>query len=324
MSRKIFLIFFISQFFIFCENIQFKSKIEFSLGTIFEIKIEDIKNSEEILTSAFNLVKNLEEKFSIFKENSEISRLNKLKKINASEETVELIKKAIYISRITGGAFDITCKPVIDLYKRKLKENKLPSKEEIKEVLKKVGWKRIKIKGREIEIGKNMEIDLGGIAKGYIIDKVSEFLKSKGVKNGLVNGGGDIYCWGLNQNRKKWEIGIRNPFKKDKIIGTFKITEKGIATSGNYERYIKIKEKKIGHIVNPATGMPAENLCVSVTVIAPDCTTADGIATGIFVLGPEKGIELSQKIKEIEILIIDKNKKIYKTSQFPLTPLFIN
>ncbi|MCM8818645.1 MAG: FAD:protein FMN transferase [Candidatus Omnitrophica bacterium] len=301
----------------FSQIVKFIEKKEFFLDTIFEIKIEESKNGEEILNLSFELVKNLENKLSIYKEESEVSKLNKYKRYNVSSEVLEVIKKSIYISEITDGAFDITCKPIIFLYKKKFKENQIPTEKEIKEVLKKVGWKNIKIEGNEVILEKEAEIDLGGIAKGYIVDKVSEFLKSKGIKNGLVNGGGDLYCWGTNPEKKKWKIGIEDPFEENKLIGNFMITERGIATSGNYKRYLKIKNQKIGHIVNPKTGVPVEEIPVSVTVIASNCTIADGFATGIFVLGIEKGLDLVNKNKGIECLIIDKDKKIYKSSNFP-------
>ncbi len=315
--KKFFLIFIFFYYLSFSEILNFLNRKEILLDTIFEIKIENVKNAEKLLNESFNLVKNLESRLSIFKEESEISILNKYKKYKVSPEVFEVIKKAIYVSEITEGAFDITCKPIIDLYKAKSKLNEIPSKKEIEEVLKKVGWEKIKIKGDLILLPDGMEIDLGGIAKGYIVDKVAEFLKSNGVKNGIINAGGDIYCWGTNPEKKKWKIGIENPFEEEKIIESFEITDRGIATSGNYKRYLKIKNKKIGHIVNPKTGLPAEKIPVSVTVIAPDCTTADGLATGIFVLGIKKGLKLVNNLKNTECLIIDKNRKIYKSANFP-------
>lgn len=315
--NNFFLVFIILNLNVFSEISKFIVKQEFFLDTIFEIKIEESKDAETILNSAFELVKNLENKLSIYNEKSEISELNKYKRYRVSPEVLEVIKKAIYISEITDGAFDITCKPIIFLYKKKNQEEQMPTEEEIKQVLKKVGWKKIEIKGNEVILKDGSEIDLGGIAKGYIVDKVAGFLRIKGIKNGLVNAGGDIYCWGKNPERKKWKIGIENPFDEGLIIGNFEITNRGIATSGNYKRYIKIKKQKLGHIVNPKTGFPVENIPVSVTVVAPDCITADGIATGVFVLGIEKGLKLINKIKDVECLIIDKDKKIYKSSNFP-------
>ncbi|MFN4226835.1 MAG: FAD:protein FMN transferase [Candidatus Ratteibacteria bacterium] len=316
MRNKIFILFLIKSIFCFPKEESFISRTEFLLDTIFEIKIEKIENTDTILNEAFDLVRRLEDKLSIFKEDSEVSKLNKYKKYKISDDVLEVIKKSIYISQITNGAFDITCKKIIDLYKSKSKQNTLPTEKEIKKVLTETGWKKIKITGNQIFLSNQVEIDLGGIAKGFIVDKVAKFLKSKGVKNGIINAGGDIYCWGVNPENKRWKIGIENPFEEGKILGTLEITNKGIATSGNYKRYIKIKEEKIGHIINPKNGLPIKNSIVSVTVIAPNCTIADGFATGIFVLGIEDGLNLVNNLKDIECLIIDKNRKIYKSKNF--------
>ncbi len=302
---------------------EFISETRIALGTFFQIKIEKKNNSSEIINQAFKKVEELEDKLSVFREGSDVYKINKYKKATVSSETIEVIKRSFEISRITEGAFDITCKPLINLYKKCGKEKRLPSKKEIKETLKKINWKDVKITGNEVVLKKGMEIDLGGIAKGYIVDKIVEFLKMKGIKNGLVNAGGDIYCWGKNPEGKRWKIGIRNPFYKDRIIGKISLTEKGIATSGDYEQYIKIKGKKFSHIVNPKTGKTVQNFPVSLTVIAPDCTTADGLATGFFVSGIKKAVEIANKIKEVEVLIVDENKKVYKSKNFPLSDNFI-
>ncbi|MCM8772881.1 MAG: FAD:protein FMN transferase [Candidatus Omnitrophica bacterium] len=296
----------------------FVEKTEFLLGTIFEIKIEKVKNDQKILDQTVEFIREMENKFSVFKRDSEVSKLNKLKKYKVSEDVLEVIKKAIEISKLTDGAFDITCKPLIDLYKLKSKKNQLPDEKEIKRVLKNIGWEKIKISEKEVILEKEMEIDLGGIAKGYIVDRVVEFLKNKGIKNGLVNAGGDIYCWGKNPEGEEWKIGIENPFKEGEIIAIFSITDRGIATSGNYKRFYKVKNLKIGHIVNPITGNIVFNSPVSVTVIGPNCTEADGLATGIFVLGVSKSLKLMNKLKNFEYFIIDRNGKIYMSPNFPV------
>jgi len=294
----------------------FISEIKIALGTFFQIKIEKEINNEEILNQAFLRVDELEKKLSIFDKESEISKINKFKKANVSKETIEVIKRAIEISKITNGAFDITCKPIIDLYKKCEKEKRIPGEIEIREAIRKVGWEKIKINGNEVLIENEMEIDLGGTAKGYIVDKTVEFLKSKGIKNGIVNAGGDLYCWGKNDYGQKWKIGIRDPFEKEKTIGKIYATEKGIATSGDYEQYVKIKGQKFSHIIDPKTGKTVQDFPVSVTIIADNCTTADALATGFFVIG-KKSIEIANKLKDIDVLIVDKNKKIYKSKNFP-------
>ncbi|MCD6408678.1 FAD:protein FMN transferase [bacterium] len=286
------------------------------MDTFVEIKIEKKPSSEKILENSFKLIKNLEKKLSIFNPESEVSKINKLKKGKVSPVLIEVIKTSFKISEITEGAFDITCKPLIDLYRKSSLKNHLPSPFEIQKTLKKVNWHNVKINGKEIHLLHGAEIDLGGIAKGYIVDKVAEFLKSNGIKNGIVNAGGDIYCFGLNPDGKKWKIGIRDPFDRKKVIEIIKVSDRGIATSGNYERYFKIKNKKLGHIVNPKTGKTVQEFPVSITVIGKTCAEADGLATGFFVLGIKKSIEIANKMKDIEVIIVDRNRKIYTSKNF--------
>ncbi|MCM8762703.1 MAG: FAD:protein FMN transferase, partial [Candidatus Omnitrophica bacterium] len=219
-------------------------------------------------------------------------------------------------SKITGGVFDITVLPLINLYREAEKKRVPPSDEDIRKILQYTGYEKIKIKDNIIQIPEKAEIDTGGIAKGYIVDNTTKFLKKNGVQNGLVNAGGDIYCFGRNPEGGKWKIGIRDPFNKEKTIKTIYISDCGVATSGDYERYLYIKGKKYGHIINPLTGKTVQDFPVSVTVIAPDTTTADAFATAFFVMGVEKSINLVNKLEEVSLFIIDGNGKLYESENF--------
>ncbi|MCX8082270.1 MAG: FAD:protein FMN transferase [bacterium] len=297
-------------------SVPYISREEPALGTFISITTEKTPNCEIILDNAFSLIKDIEKKFSRFISDSEISRLNRNKKIDASEDLIYVIKKSIEISRITGGAFDITVLPLIKLYKESEKKGIPPSAEEIKHILKYIGYKKIKIKDKYILIPEGTELDTGGIAKGYIVDKVALFLKQQGLKNGLINAGGDIYCFGKNPDGEKWKIGIRDPFNKEKTLKILYLSNCGIATSGDYERYLSIKGKKYGHIINPLTGKTVQNFPVSVTVIAKDTTTADGFATAFFVLGVEKSIRLANNLEGVDTFIIDGNGRYYESKNF--------
>ncbi|HNS31676.1 MAG TPA: FAD:protein FMN transferase [bacterium] len=292
------------------------SRQETAAGTFVTITIEDTKNGDEILEGTFSLIRKLEKLFSSFDEESEISRLNRQKKTALSQETLLLLKKSFFISGISEGAFDITCKPITELYRTAEKRNRPPTEKEIEDVLIHVGWEKVKIKGNTAEIPEKSMIDLGGIAKGYIVDMAITRLKDRGVKNGMVNAGGDIYAFGKNPGGKDWQIGIRNPFRKNGIIRKISVRDFAVATSGDYERYFSIKNKKYGHIVNPATGRSVQDFPVSVTVTAPDCAIADGLATAFFVLGAKKSIRIADKIDGVEVFIIDANRITYESKNF--------
>jgi len=294
----------------------FTSREEPAIGTFVSITVEKSSNSEKILDGAFSLIRQLEKRFSVYIPDSELSQLNIKKKIKASDDLKYVIEKSIYISRLTGGAFDITVLPLIKLYRAAEKRGMPPSDKEIRNILQYTGYEKIKIKGNMIEIPSKTELDTGGIAKGYIVDRTAEFLKRQGMINGLVNAGGDLYCFGKNPEGRKWRIGIRDPFHKERIIKTLYVSDCGVATSGDYERYLYIKGKKYGHIINPLTGKTVQDFPVSVTVIAPDATTADGLATGFFVLGVEKGLALADGLKNIELFVIDGTGKSYESKNF--------
>lgn len=286
------------------------------MGTFIGIKIEADENGAAILDDAFAAIRKMEKAFSVFEKGSEISRLNRLKKMQVSDETLRLIKKSNHISLITKGAFDITCKPLTDLYREAEKRNSPPSGKEIKAVLQRTGWQKIIIKGNCVELPAGGEIDPGGIAKGYIVDRTADFLKAKGVKNAVVNAGGDIYAFGKNEQGKKWRIGIRDPFDKDSLRGVVEVSGFALATSGDYERHFTIKKKKYGHIINPATGISVQNSPAGVTVSAPDCATADALATAFFVLGATKSIRIADTLEGVEVFIIGGDKKIHKSKKF--------
>ncbi len=259
---------------------KFLTSTQIIMGTTIEISI--YPSDEKALEEAFNEIKKVDKLMSTYKEDSEVSSLNRQGEMEVSSETLEVIKKALEFSRITKGAFDITCKPLINLWKKARKEMKVPGEEEINKALSLVGYEKIILKGNLVSFKeKGMQIDLGGIAKGYAVDKAIEVLKKKGIKRALVNAGGDLYALGESPKRGKWQIGIQDPRNQDKIFLVIKIKDKGVATSGDYRRYFTIEGKRYSHIVNPKTGQTVEDVPRSVPIVAPEATTADALDTGV-------------------------------------------
>jgi thiamine biosynthesis lipoprotein len=230
--------------------------------------------------------------------------------IRISPETIQVIKKAQQISELSEGGFDITVAPITELW-RKAREKKIPpSAEEVKEKLGLVNFKNIELnrEGKVYLKKKGMAIDLGGIAKGYAVDRAFDVLRSLGYKNLIVNAGGDLRAGGL-KNNQPWSIGIQNPREPKKILTRIPVSDMAVATSGDYERFLIYEGKRYHHIFNPRDGFPAEG-CQSVTIVTKDGMTADGLATAVFVLGPEKGYSLCQKLDDVECLIVDKDGKM--------------
>jgi thiamine biosynthesis lipoprotein len=285
------------------------------MGTVIEITL--IGDHEEQASKAalqtFQEIKRIEQLMNPRVESGDVFRINQSSgkvRVKISNETLEVIKKAQEISELSEGGFDITVSPLIELWK-KARENKTPpSAEEVKEKSDLVNFRNIEMdqKGWVFLRKKGMAIDLGGIAKGYAVDRAFDVLRSLGYKNLIVNAGGDLRVGGL-KNNQSWSIGIQNPRESQKILTKISVSDMAVATSGDYEKFFIYEGKRYHHILNPANGFPAEG-CQSVTILTKDCITADGLATAVFVLGPEKGYVLCQKLNSVQCLIVDKEGKI--------------
>jgi thiamine biosynthesis lipoprotein len=288
------------------------------MGTQVKITVLDRNkdNSIEAMNEAFSEIEKIENMLSIYKEGTEVYSLNQKGFLNdASDELLLLLKKSNDYSRLSDGAFDITVQPILDLYKESFEtNNRPPTDAEVRETLKLVNYKDILIKNQDIRLIKNMKITLGGIAKGYIVDRAIEVLKEQGIEHALVDAGGDIRALGKKEGTKDWSIALKNPRNENEYISIIKLNDKSVATSGDYERYFD-SEKKFHHIVDPRTGYSATEL-ISVTIIADKAIDADALATSVFVLGLEKGLELIESLGNVEGLLITSEKEIIKSSGF--------
>jgi thiamine biosynthesis lipoprotein len=220
-----------------------------------------------------------------------------------------VIKKSIEISNQSDGGFDITVGPLIKLWQKAREKEHPPSNEDLERSLDLVGFRNIMISpdGKIFLKKDGMSIDLGGIAKGYAVDRAFDILRGLGFRNLIVNAGGDLKVGGMKFG-KPWSIGIQDPRDQGKIIAKIKLKKGAIATSGDYEKYFMYQGKRYHHIINPKDGLPAWG-CQSVTVLCEEGILADAMATAVFVLGPEKGFSLCQRTKGIDCLIIDREGK---------------
>lgn len=286
------------------------------MGTFVNIVIYAGENDYmEILDSSYAVIDEQSKILSNYDPDSSISVLNREGVINnAPDELVEIINLSKEYNKITGGAFDITVEPVLKLWSEGLwQESKEMQEQKITEALELIGSGMIDVKGNTISFAKKgMEATLGGIAKGYIVDKITVYLKNHGIKNALVNAGGDIATIGSKPDGEKWIINLENPDNLEEKIASFEVSGEAIATSGNYYRYYDPK-KEVHHIIDPRSGYSADQ-CISATIIAKNATVADILATSVFVLGPDDGINLAEALDEVEAFIIGNDRSIYKTS----------
>jgi len=288
------------------------------MGTYATITIidRDTTRANLAMDAAFDEIRRVEELMSRYNESSEVSALNRngTNWTALSRDTIYVLKKAEYYSRMSNGSFDVTCNPLLDLWMVKVKdEGRMPTPEEIAAVRGLVGYEHLIIdedRSRARFDKEGMSITLGGIAKGYAVDSACEKLIEAGIKHALVNIGGDMRAVG-DKNGVPWEVALQNPRNKSECITIIKLDNESVTTSGDYERYFFEEEKRVHHIIDPTTGYSADD-CISVTVITQNCVDADALSTTVFVMGPERGKALLDELG-IEGLIISSDKRIIKS-----------
>ncbi len=264
---------------------------------------------------------------SYYLNSSELSKFNRAQKdetISISNDFYKVITQANVLYDITGGAWDGTVRPLYELWNFNKKidaTQKIPGSEQIKTSLNKTGFNNIIIADKTMtKTIPFLKLDLGSIAKGYGVDIVATLLKRSGFKDFFVEIGGEVYVSGEKNHGKKWNIGILNP-KNDNTKEPYKvlnISDKAIATSGTYLNFFKLNGRTYSHIINPKTGWPVNNDIVSVSVLADNCTFADGLATAVMVMGKQKGIEFINRLDSVECMMV------LKTKNEKLIPLFSN
>ena len=285
-----------------------------AMGTVVEITLigDDEETAKKAALQAFQEIKRIEHLMSPWIESSDVSRINRAagkKWENVSPNTVKVIKKAEEVSEISEGAFDPTVGPLVQLWRKARERGVPPEMEDVRKTLNLVNFRNLVVnpEGKILLKKKGMEIDLGGIAKGYAVDKAFNLLIRLGYKNLIVNAGGDLRVGGTKLDQP-WSIGIQHPRESEKIVARISISDAAIATSGDYEKFFIYQGKRYHHIFNPKDGFPAEG-CQSVSIIYKEGMMADALATAVFVLGSQKGYSLCQRLEGVNCLIIDKEGK---------------
>lgn len=288
------------------------------LGSPFEISVvaNDSIKANEYSNLAINEVKRIENLISDWIPTTQISEINKnagIQPVKVDEEVFDLVERAIKISKLTNGAFDISYASMDKIWKFDGSMKEMPTPEAIKKSVEKIGYQNIILDKENKTIFlklTGMKLGLGGIGQGYIADKVKELLQSKGCNSGLVNVSGDINTWGKQPNGELWTVGIVNPMNKNKVFATFPLDNSAVETSGNYEKFVTFNGIRYSHIIDPRTGYPATGI-VSVSVFSKQTEIADALATGIFVLGVDVGLDLVNQLKGIQCIIVDDKGKIH-------------
>ena len=256
---------------------------------------------------AFDTMARLEGKLSSGIDTSEVSRLNQTPQ-TVSKETWDCLADGIRLSKLCGGAFDITIGEVKQLWDFSGDNPKVPDPAELREALAYVDYHQVLLDSPYVSLRfPENRIDLGGIVKGFIVDQAVMFLEKSGIKAGVVEAGGDLRFFGHHPQKDKWRVGVQNPRPKDKQITAIIALDSGaVATSGDYERFFMRDGKRYHHLLDPKTGYPASE-CISVTIVTTNAMLADGLATAVFVLGPIQGMTLVEKMDDVEVVIISES-----------------
>lgn len=290
----------------------------FYFDTVVTITIYDSKD-ESLLDQCMELCRTYESLFSRTLSTSEIYRLNHgtLPKEGdyyvLSDLTADLIEKGLEYCRLSGGVFDITIAPVSSLWDFSSEDPHVPDPEEIENALSLVGWENVDLQGNLIRFEKEgMEIDLGGIAKGYIADCIKDYLLSCGVESALINLGGNVLCIGSRPDGTPFRIGIQKPFaEQNEILGSIQISDQSVVSSGTYERNFEADGTLYHHILNPKTGYPFDNGLTSVTILSEKSTDGDGLSTTCFALGLERGMELINSLPDVYAVFITEDGTLH-------------
>ncbi|RAW02639.1 FAD:protein FMN transferase [Pseudochryseolinea flava] len=288
------------------------------MGSAFEFVVVGDDSSEIYLTHAIDEVIRLEALLTEFSKTSQTAMINDnagLKPVRVDDEVFTLIQRCKKISSLSQGAFDITAAPLKKLYNFKGGDFKFPDQSDINRTLTLVGTDKIEMHNDQHVFLKNkgMRLTFAGVGKGYAADKVKALLQQKGVESGVINASGDLTVWGKRADGSPWKVGIADPNNKSKVLLSIPLENASLATSGDYEQYFEMNGKRYSHTIDPKTGIPVSNV-KSVTVVSPSAELSDALATAVFVMGPDVGMNFIEQLPQVHALMITAENKILATS----------
>jgi thiamine biosynthesis lipoprotein len=287
------------------------------MDTVVTVTLYDSRD-DAILDDAFRLMGDYEAMFSRHLPESEISRLNGAggEAVAVSDEVREVLAAALRYSQLTGGKYDVTIAPVMDLWDFHTEGAAPPAQEAVDAALALVDWRNVVMEGDTVRLLHGAQLDLGSVAKGYIADRLADFLRARGVGSGWINLGGNLITVG-SKGGEPFRIGIQKPFgDENETVGTVESVNSSVVSSGLYERYFRVGDVLYHHIIDPATGFPAETGLSSVTILSPLSVDGDLLSTSCFLLGPEEGMALIEGTPGVEAVFIDAEGEMIFSSGF--------
>lgn len=287
------------------------------MGSRCDISIvaEDYEKANKYIDTVIAEITRIENLISDWKPDTQVSEINRnagIAPVKVDREVLELTERALYFSKITDGAFDISFAAMERIWKFDGSMTTMPSPEAVKKSVEKVGYENIIIDREKSTVFlklPGMKIGFGALGEGYAADRCKAMMIEKGVKAGIVNGSGDMNTWGTQPDGSPWTVGITNPLNKNKVFAVFPLHQSAVVTSGSYEKFAMINGKRYSHIINPVTGYPASGLC-SVTVMGPSAEMANGFSTSIMVLGKDAGLNLISQFPQLSCVMVTDSGEV--------------
>jgi FAD:protein FMN transferase len=307
-------------------QVQKHRKVIKLMGTRFEITAihEDAQNAWDGINAAIAEVTRIENLISSWDPNSQTSAINRnagISPVKVDQELFDLITRAIHISKLTNGAFDISYASMDRIWKFDGSMTEMPAATIVSKAASKIDYRNIEldaVKNTVFLKEQGMKIGFGAIGKGYAAQKAKAKMLELGINSGVVNAAGDLIAWGNQEDGNPFKVGIADPLNKDQMMSWLNIDNGAIVTSGDYESFVMLDGKRYAHIIDPRTGYPTTGI-KSVTIICPNPELADALATSVFILGTKEGLKLINQLKGIESLIITDNNEMITSENLQLS-----
>ena len=281
----------------------------FAMDTVMELTAY---GDRACVDEAVSLIHALEARLSVTAEDSDIARLNRSGGGEAAADTMALLKRALELCKLTGGALDVTVYPLVRAWGFTTGEYRVPEDALLAELITKVDYAAVQLDGRTVRLPEGALLDLGAVAKGWAADRITELWRGAGVKSGLINLGGNVQALGGKPDGSAWRVGIRDPFSED-ILGAVSVRDAAVVTSGGYQRYFEQDGVRYCHIIDPETGRPADSGLASVTVIGAEGVLCDGLSTALYVMGREEAVRLWRENEGFDLVLVTEDGEVIIT-----------
>ena len=283
-----------------------------AMDTVIQLSVYGCDHGEEALSEARQLIQELDGLLSTTDEGSQIHALNQGETVALAQPVQALLERALALCADTGGAFDITIYPVVRAWGFTTDSHQVPTQEELSALLARVDYRQVEPQEGTLTLPQGVELDLGGVAKGYASQQVARLLREEGVDCALIDLGGSIQAMGSSPDGDPWSVGIRDPRSDspEDYAAVVRVTDQAVVTSGMYERYFEQDGVRYGHIIDPDTGYPVDNGLASVTIVAADPTLADALSTALFVMGRDGAAQYWRGREDFEFVLMGEDGSI--------------